>query len=733
MHADKFAPLILILLSAWCSASWAQTGSISGKVIDELGDPLIGVNVMVKGTVLGSATNMKGEFSIQKVKAGDQVLVVSMIGYQKKEVLVVVEAGKTSSIPITLAESLVLTDEVVVTAGRRPQSFEEIPVSISVLEGRSIEERAIHSLDDALRKVPGVNMTESQVNVRGSSGYSRGIGSRVLLLMDGVPVLAGDAGEMKFDAIPMFMIDRIEVVKGAGSALYGSSALGGVINVITKRPEKQVTRFRLHSGFYENPRYPEWKWWGSSPRWFNGVDVQRVEVFESGHAMLTGGVRHNQGYRRRDDFIKWNATASAGLSISPMKQLKGMISYAYDDRGNWIFWQDLKHALEPPLGSDLTERIHSTKLQAAVEYRESVSSSFAYHVRGSYYRTAYDTFSDTSDFSLRPADKTQSTAQVFMGQFQGTTTPWDNHIIVAGIEGQFHHVDARTYGNRDGVTVAVYAQDDVKLPYSINLSAGARFDITRIDTSESEYEVNPRVGATWSAGDGTVFRASYGWGFRSPSIAERFTSAAGAGLTTKPNPHLRSERSTSYELGFQQKLPIPATVDVALFVNDFENLVEPTIDAQDGRIYFSNITSARIEGAEVLLRASFFDKVFETMLGYTYIFPKDRTTNSIMKYRPRHLAHAEGNLTFEQWKFGVDFRYASRIEEIDRALALVVTDADKRVETFLTDVRLSYHHSAFLPLRITLSANNLFQYHFVEVPGNLSPIRNFILTIASEF
>ena len=124
------------------------------------------------------------------------------------------------------------------------------------MDAAEIRQRNSTSLDDALRYVRGVNMTGTQVNIRGSSGYSLGAGSRVLMLLDGIPFFAGDTGELNFEAIPMGQVDRIEVVKGASSALYGSNALGGVINIITKPiPETPETIVRTYGGMYNRPTY----------------------------------------------------------------------------------------------------------------------------------------------------------------------------------------------------------------------------------------------------------------------------------------------------------------------------------------------------------------------------------------------------------------------------------------------------------------------------------------------
>jgi iron complex outermembrane receptor protein len=193
------------------------------------------VNVRLQGTVRGTTTGVRGEYRIPDVSAGKVTLVFSLVGYLREiRTDVIVEEGKETVLDVAMTGSTIQTEQVVVTAGKREQSLQDVPVSISVLDAAEISQRNSTSLEDALRYIPGVNMTGTQVNIRGSSGYSLGAGSRVLMLLDGIPFLAGDTGELNFESVPMGQVDRIEVVKGASSALYGSNALGGVVNIITK-------------------------------------------------------------------------------------------------------------------------------------------------------------------------------------------------------------------------------------------------------------------------------------------------------------------------------------------------------------------------------------------------------------------------------------------------------------------------------------------------------------------
>jgi outer membrane receptor for ferrienterochelin and colicins len=727
---------LAVLFSFFCflPALQAQQARLTGVVRSQSGEALIGANVMLRGTVLGSATDVNGVYTIRNIPAGRQLtLTCSMIGYATVTRALTLSNGEERTLDIVLTETSISTGEVVVTAGRHAQSFEEIPVSISVVSGRDIAERGIVELDDALRKTPGVNVTEDQVNIRGSSGYSRAVGSRVLLLLDGAPLLAGDAGEIKFDAVPMFDVERIEVVKGAGSALYGSSALGGVINVITAEPRERSTRARLYSGVWDAPPHSQWKWWGDSPRYLAGVDIQHADAAGPLSYVMSGGLRADQGFRQLDDFTRWNLGGRFRYRISSDRNLSVNATWTSNNRGNWVFWRNLSNALRTPVDKDLTERVHSTKFLASALYRQTHSGTFASSLRFSAYRTDFETRSDTSDFSLRPADLIQSTAWQFNTEWQGTLALTSRQLLTFGADVMHARVNARIYGQRHVSSAALYAQDELAITDALRLSAGARFDLTAVDSLDADMQANPRLGLAFQAWSGGALRASYGWGFRSPSIAERFATAGAGGLQTKPNPGLKSERSVSYEVGVKQQLPWQTTLDAAVFWNDYENLVEPTIDATDGRIVFRNITEARILGYELSVQTRPLE-IFDVSLAYTYLYPEDRQRGTVLKYRPRHLLYMFAAVNVGPFRFGIDHRHISRLEEVDAELSVVIPDADRRVPTWVTDVRLSWSGLiGALPLRITALTDNVLNYSYTEVVANLAPIRQYRLMFETQF
>ena len=200
MKKFKLLPitLYLILLLSTGLLSQEQTGSLVGTITNsETKEKIFGANVRVVGTLLGTTTNSEGMFIIRNLPFKQYSLLISMIGYETKTITDVgFKADINKELEIELNPLPVQTQPVIVTASKREQSIAEIPVAVSVMDAKEITYRNSVSVDDALRHVSGVSFIQSQVNIRGSTGYSKGVGSRVLLLIDGLPLLSGDTGEI---------------------------------------------------------------------------------------------------------------------------------------------------------------------------------------------------------------------------------------------------------------------------------------------------------------------------------------------------------------------------------------------------------------------------------------------------------------------------------------------------------------------------------------------------------
>ena len=243
----------LIFTSSTIVAQTEKTVTIKGIILDgeEEGEPLIGGNVILNNGD-GAATDFNGAYSF-KTTPGSYTITFKYIGYQSQNQKVEVAEGETKVINITLMPEANQLDDVVISASKYEQKLGDVPVSMAVIKPALIENKATRDAQAIVEQVPGVQINENQVSIRGGSGWSYGAGSRVLVMVDGMPMLAGDANDIKWSAIPLENISQIEILKGASSVLYGSSALNGVINIRTQYPKDEpVTKMNISNGFYNN-------------------------------------------------------------------------------------------------------------------------------------------------------------------------------------------------------------------------------------------------------------------------------------------------------------------------------------------------------------------------------------------------------------------------------------------------------------------------------------------------
>ncbi|HEX7571557.1 MAG TPA: TonB-dependent receptor [Bacteroidota bacterium] len=727
--------VVLVLLSfvSFRSSASAGGGSVAGRVkAGGEGGFLSGVNVRLQGTVRGTITGLRGEYRIPDVPAGKATLVFSLVGYLREiRTDVIVEEGKETVLDVAMTGSAIQTEQVVVTAGKREQSLQDVPVSISVLDAAEIAQRNSTSLEDALRYIPGVNMTGTQVNIRGSSGYSLGAGSRVLMLLDGIPFLAGDTGELNFESVPMGQVDRIEVVKGASSALYGSNALGGVVNIITKPiPETPETIVRTYGGLYNKPAYDQWNWSDKS-RYFNGQSFSHMRRVGDLGVSLFFSRQIDDGYRQNDYRRRYNFLMKTREDFSSTGSVTLTFGLAYQYMGQFLYWRNVDSALVPPLRHQ-SDNIKSTRYFLSGLYNTALSDHFLFTVKAMWYHNDWG-FQQSGD-----PERTESLSDGVRVEALSTILPGGSQTLTCGVDGNIDLIGGGMFGDRRIGGLALFAQDEATVLREITLTLGARFDVQSVVLTGEGGQINPKAALLYRPVAGTALRASYGEGFRVPSLPEAFVEAGSTGLLAVPNKDLKPERSKSYEVGVSQTLGDIGSIDLAVFRSDIDNLIEPGlfVVGPDLQVQWRNVTKARVQGFETSCQARLFDGGVVCDLGYTYVYPEDLTHNDILKYRPRHVLHGDVRGRFGWLSASADFRFVSRIERIDDELvdAGVIPDGDQRVPIYVTDIRVGADLSfTGIPLSVSLNVNNLFQHNYVELIGNVMPPRTYILVLESRF
>ena len=291
--------LILLLNLILFIASAQEDIIICGIVTDSLNnDPLTGATVVLDGK-LGTMSDVAGFYSISA--SSEQVsLECRYLGYETSVLTINTRGRDSIRVDFRMKQSYTLLGDIVVSAGKYEQKLSDVMVSMEVIKPDRIYNTNAVTLESVIRQTPGVDIMEGQPSIRGGSGYSYGAGSRVLVLIDDLPLISADAGDIKWDYLPVDNISQIEIIKGASSVLYGSSALNGVFNIRTAYPtDKPETSVSIFSGVYLDPQRKEMVWWERQPL-FMGASATHSRKIKN--LDLIGGINlyRDEGYRENE-------------------------------------------------------------------------------------------------------------------------------------------------------------------------------------------------------------------------------------------------------------------------------------------------------------------------------------------------------------------------------------------------------------------------------------------------
>jgi outer membrane cobalamin receptor len=733
-------------------------GSVSGTVIDAGSrEPLLAVNVIADGRT-GTATDLKGAFTL-RLDEGPHTLVFSYLGYLEQQKEITISEGETLQLEIEMKVSREMLEEVVVSAGKYEQKLSEVTVSMEVIKPYQLAKQNIVSLDMILEKTPGISILDGQPSIRGGSGFSYGAGSRVLMLVDDLPLLSADAGDVKWNYLPVENINQVEVIKGASSVLYGSSALNGVINLRTRFPGAEpATEVTLFGGANMNPARKELIWWDSQPL-FAGLSFSHLRKSGNLDLSLGGNYFKNEGYREGD--YENRIRGNVGLRYQS-KKIQGLsaglgISAMYLDQSDFLLWQDADsgaYRQNPESTTPLTG--YRYNIDPYLEYSSSSGNKHSLKTR------LYGVDNSTTNADRNSASKLWYAEYRFLKRFRGQTR-W-----TSGLSFSRSKVIANLFDDHAGSNTAVYSQVDAKLINRLQLSTGVRWEVNSLD-GEFYYSLPVlRAGLNYQVGKSTFLRASFGQGYRFPSIAEKFTDTEIGALRIFPNPELDPERGWSAEVGAKQGFAFGNWLgygDMALFWTEYKEMIEfsfgvyppnpddiPTFD--DVGFKALNIGSARINGFDSQLALSGPAGPFELRFsgGYTYMNPVDPSLldsaeivaedGHILKYRRRHLIKMD--LEAEVWKIfaGANFQYYSRMINIDEVFLDPFTGnlllpgfpdywEENDPTHSLLDFRLGWNIRP--SIRITAILRNALNVEYLGRPGDIGQPRNITLQLRFDF
>jgi len=792
--------IFMLVVITLCNLTlYSQT--IIGAITDaNNNEKLIGVNIILENGG-GTSTDVFGNYTLN-TSEGTKKITFKYIGYKDivKEISLAKDENKT--INIALENSSEHLSTVVISAGRFEQKIEEITVSMEVIKSTLIENKNTTQIETAMDQIPGVNITDGQANIRGGSGWSFGAGTRVLVMVDDMPLISGDAGQAQWSLIATENINQVEVIKGASSALYGSSALNGVINVRTAFPSQKdidknklpgYTKVNMHFGLIDKAKRNALNWNGEKRRAFKGIEFLQAIKFDNLDLSLGGNIFLDDGYRMEEvtDRKRFNIN-----STYKSKKIEGLsygvnANFLLQSTGSAIIWQGLDQAYIP-LDSAITTTSGDTyNIDPSITY---ISGNNRHSLRTRYLKVI-------NDNSNKGADNGQDNkSKTYYSDYQ-----WQKNIEKYNLRITSGTTNERVYANSDlfngknyKTNNSLYAQLDKKWN-RLNISLGARYESFRLHSEEKYFiegdSINEitaskpvfRTGLNYQLAEATYLRASWGQGYRFPSMAELFISTNQSGLEIYPNPELKPESGWSSEIGIKQGVKTGkwmGYIDVAAFIMQYDDMMEFSFgqwEESQGEINFYglgfksvNVGATQISGAEISISGQ--GKInpnltINLIAGYTYMnpisldldhtyayesaviasgitYPGDPITyrssssdSTMLKYRYKHIAKSDIEIVYKDITLGGSIRYNSFMKNIDLVFtqsiiesdAIGITGINEARDKFkdgdlIIDLRAGYQMTK--TARLGFIVNNLLNREYMSRPANMMPPRTFAMQLA---
>jgi TonB-dependent SusC/RagA subfamily outer membrane receptor len=745
---------ILLFLGLFASVSlWAQKITIKGKVTDNNKEALIGAVVKINDKTIIS--DVEGNYEIVINRAENIKIECSYVGFLTQKSDFALSERPVQTIDFQLVEGTNYLNTVTVTSGRYEKKLGEVTVSMEVIKPALIESNNSQSVDKVLEKVPGFNIIGGQANIRGGSGFTYGAGSRVLMLVDDIPALQPDSGSPNWNDFQMETIEQIEILKGASSALYGSSALNGVVNIRTAyAKEKPITTGAIYYTSYRNPLDTNQIWWKNQAQPYTmGLTASHRQKIGKLDLVLGGAWQATKSFNQytSDTFGRVNIGTRYHINDRLIVGANSNINFG---QSNYFFYWKGD-------GANIF-RAAPTTLQFSKKLRYSIDPYISYYGPKGVKHKLLGRFYSVDN---QASGGNQNSSKLYYGEYQAQREWVKGWVTTAGLVGSRTFVEAKLYGDTvyRSLNIAPYLQVDKKIG-KLNVSGGFRYEYNEIRTplyvplaagsklkdtipNGRIQEGKPvfRLGANYQLAEYTFIRSSFGQGYRFPTIAEKFVTSRLGPAFLVPNTKLKSETGWSAEIGIKQGIKIgnwAGFFDVAAFSTEYQQMMEFSFVPKFFGFQAQNIGDTRINGIDVSLAGTgkINDVSLSLLTGYTLIDPKfvvfgDREKKDInvdynvLKYRNKHTFKFDGEAAYKGVTLGFSANYLSNIEAIDKAFEQIIPGlktyraANNKGNTIL-DIRagvtfFKYYKLSFL---IKNMSNQIYQIRpaLMEAPRNIS-------------
>ena len=577
-----------IFIVAFISSFLAEAQvNVSGIIRQENSlEPISNVHIFY-GHSEGTFSDLEGYFELN-IPEGTYNISFQHLSFKTHKILdLPVQKDKPLQLEITLKTRYDQLETVVLSAGKFEQRLEDISVSLDIIKGEAINNQNNYNVERNIAQAPGVHIIDGQINIRGGSGWSYGAGSRVLVLLDGLPITNATTGAVQWELIPAENIENIEIIKGASSVLFGSSALNGVINITSKKTtNKPQINFSVYHTVYDKAKRASLNWWAPTnirpqETGYNFSHSLKINELDLNFGLQ---IHESDGYQGLLDTLKTSTDTVPRIhhlgndrvrlylnTNVQSKRIKGLeyginTSYLrFNEADGFMYLSDSLGYT--PFSEDKFSVFRSAQLSLSPKITYSNTRNNTKHkLLGRVLQTNFN-----PDGTQKLNNYTALYSEYLFQKFylNGTWTSGANMNYFVGLSDFFNN-------DKTGINYALFSQyDHTQGPLLFSL--GARYEQYNL-RGKNEGRPIFRGGLNYQINDRNFLRASIGQGYRYPSMYELFLFKDAGQISIYSNPELKAETGYTAEIGYKHKWvfndSFKTYFDVAAFHMVYNDMVE---------------------------------------------------------------------------------------------------------------------------------------------------------------
>ncbi|MDC3013550.1 TonB-dependent receptor [Candidatus Marinimicrobia bacterium] len=612
----KFYLLFLLL-----GISFAQDFKFLGTILDiETKEPIIDANIVFIENDFGAASDINGNFSITNLNKQKYEILVSAIGY--RDIKTTINLASQDNFIFELIPEAVLTSALNVV-GRFPSKH--IPYFTQNISSEKISDNNYQTMSELFRNIGGIDVQTAHDNgrnanfsIRGSSDYKPGgYNNRVLVLLDGFQISMPYSGSIDWNAMPLDFLDRVEVVKGPVSSLYGQNSMGGIINLVTKNYSDEFYNMKATVGSYDLKDL--------------NLTMSNVTDNISYTALLQhkkgNGHRFNAQYEQNNFYTKiFNKKQDLSVSLIANKSINGQPGFFVEDR--------------PSLTSYRISNRNSVYLQLFKKQTLDSNNNIVYSLSMNHFYTNYFDREDTPVEEIQEQTYYNDTSLNLRAEYQKLIST-KSYIIFGSdiiLEQSDISIYRNIYDNLKQITGGFFVQNRIQLSERFLLGLGLRFDYRNVDRGDdfsykSFSDVSPKINLTFKRDTFSTWNFALSKGFRSPSFSELFLQyESDYGLNTQGNPNLEPEQLYGLDISFDRTNKTNLTYSVSTFYYNYKDMIDFVYGLPVIALNRSDISS---NGLETNISYK-INPNLDLDLGYTYLRVDDINNVDPILYRPKH-------------------------------------------------------------------------------------------------